>query len=288
MQRATATRRVAALLALGTLAMLTACSPLADGLPLQGESESQYAEGARESVAELVRGITRENAASIDVFARAAVAASASGSIILIDYQTFDAAELIDPLGELTFQVAVLEANAELGTGQGDGQGADASPYCFSVAFNYYGKASGAWETTEGIDEVECPDNATAVVPPPDETVRAVVAENSVEVTQRVLEDPTIGAALSNEDAADAIAGAITAELLPPAGEFTVVAEPSVLVDGARVGVAMGSADDCVLMNRVDGVVGQLSVPRVLFQPGELGCAPSTALAPAESLRSPH
>ena len=286
MQRATVKRRVAAMLAFGTLATLTACSPLADGSPLRGESESQYVEGARESVAELVRGITHENAASIDVFARAAVAASASGSIILIDYESLDATELIDPLGTLTFQVAVLEADA--GTAQGEGRRADASPYCFSVAFNYYGKASGSWETTEGINEVECPDNATAVVPPPDETVRAVVAENAVEVTQRVLENPSIGATLSNEDAADAIAEAITAELLPPAGEFTVVAEPAVLVDGARVGVAMGSADDCVLMSRVNGVVEQLSVPQVLLQPGELGCAPSTALAPADQLRSPH
>lgn len=50
----------------------------------------------------------------------------------------------------------------------------------------------------------------------------------------------------------------------------------------------MGDGDDCLLVKRdVDGVQ-VLQVPKILLQPGELGCAAGTALQPGDQLRSPH
>ena len=56
------------------------------------------------------------------------------------------------------------------------------------------------------------------------------------------------------------------------------MAVPSVVVDGTRVGVAMGWAGDGVLVHRVDGVVEDVYVPDVSLQPGEMGCEGWTAI----------
>jgi hypothetical protein len=264
-------------LVLMTVMGLTGCST---GSP-PGSAEPDGELAARSSVAALVQDITRVNGADIGTFARRAAEHTAGSSIVLIGYNVREAADLSAPLGELDFQVAVIQPEPYQTTDSAD---SESGPYCSSVGFNYYGKAVGAWDTVEGIESVECPEDATAISPPPDKTIYFVVASNAVDVTLRVL-------ASLPEDAvpdADAIATMISAELAPPEGAFTAVAEPTVLVDGTRVGVAMGGADDCVLMQRVDGQVSQLSVPRVLLQHGELGCAPSTALASPESLRPPH
>jgi hypothetical protein len=60
------------------------------------------------------------------------------------------------------------------------------------------------------------------------------------------------------------------------------------VVDDTRVGVAMGVADDCVLVKSEGDSVEDVYPPPVLLQPGELGCAPGTALTDPEQLRSPH
>ena len=58
------------------------------------------------------------------------------------------------------------------------------------------------------------------------------------------------------------------------------------VVDG-DIGFAMGDGDDCLLVKRdVDGVQ-VLQVPKILLQPGELGCAAGTALQPGDQLGQP-
>ncbi|UJP09938.1 hypothetical protein L2X99_16465 [Microbacterium sp. KUDC0406] len=74
-----------------------------------------------------------------------------------------------------------------------------------------------------------------------------------------------------------------------PTGEREIAFEPSVIVQDQQIGFAMGDVDDCLLVaRRASGAVEVLNVPRVLLQPGELGCLPDTALRPADQLRSPH
>lgn len=73
-----------------------------------------------------------------------------------------------------------------------------------------------------------------------------------------------------------------------PTGEREVAFDPDATVVDGDIGFAMGDADDCLLVKRdVDGVQ-VLQVPRILLQPGELGCAAGTALQPSDQLRSPH
>ena len=84
------------------------------------------------------------------------------------------------------------------------------------------------------------------------------------------------------------VEAAIAALLIAPEAEFTVTAPPHAVVQGSSIGVAMGAADDCVLVSWIDGVSADVSVPRVLLQPGELGCQATTAIASPDQLRSPH
>jgi hypothetical protein len=227
---------------------------------------------AQARVANLVRNADLgPRGKDINVFARAAAKLGASDSIALIGIEEADEAKLVDTFGWLTFLVTVDSgAHAQAG-----------GPYCFCVAFNCYGKVD-EWGTSDGVMPEQCPKDAAPVAPQPDETIKPVVAVNAREVAHEVLARlPASGLPSSDE-----IAAQVASLLSPPDGDHTVTAPPAAVVEGSNAGIAMGGPDDCVLVSRVNGGVGDVYPPRVSLQPGELGCTPSTALT--TDLRPPH
>lgn len=110
----------------------------------------------------------------------------------------------------------------------------------------------------------------------PEETwVEPVLAQNAKESATEVL------SGLDDADlpSSDEIAQQIVDKLvMAPGQDADRMAVPSVVVDGTRVGVAMGWSSSCVLVHRVDGVVEDVYVPDVSLQPGEMGCAGWTAI----------
>jgi hypothetical protein len=60
-----------------------------------------------------------------------------------------------------------------------------------------------------------------------------------------------------------------------------------VATDGTNIGVALAAPDHCLLGARIDGKVQVWRPSRVQVQPGELSCAPETALA-RQGMRPPH
>jgi hypothetical protein len=241
---------------------------------------------AQERVAELARDIGAERPDDMDGWARAAVAGATGGSggesadIELIGIRTQQSVDPSEPFGSLDFRVPVPEQeNASTGA---------PGAYCFRVEFDYYGKV-GTWESSDGVDPIDCPPDAAIVAPPVDDSAVAVVSGNAREVTTAVLLERGQTGAPST---VDAIVAAISAQLESPAGEFEVAAPPRVIVvagnDGDRVGVAFGSADDCVLVKSENGAVEDVYPAPISLQPGELGCTPETALADPDQLRSPH
>jgi hypothetical protein len=239
--------------------------------------ESPEEATAQQQVANLARTISAERPDDIDGWARAAVAEADSptsgefSGVQLIGIDELQSESVAEPFGSLDFRVSAPASTEE--------------QFCFRVVFDYYGKV-GEWSTSEGVDAFDCPDDAQVVVPPVDTRIVEVVAANTREVIHAVLLQRAQTALPAGEDD---IAAAIAARLEPPTGEYTAAAPPYVLVEpGGRVGVAVGSASDCVLVKGDGAAVEDLYVPSVLLQPGELGCAPSTALADPELLRPPH
>lgn len=216
---------------------------------------------------------------SIEDFARVAE----SNGLQVVDLEKQDWSERTDVFGRLTFSV-LLDASAVPGSGGllAD-QEPDLGPYCFRVPFDHYGK-HGEFGTADAIHLVDCPEGAAAVELPADQVVRA--APNAREAAHQVLE----GLPASGLPTEDEIAARVVALLAPPDGtnpDLQVTnAAPSVVVDGSDVGIAMGGPDDCVLVQRTGGVVGDVYPPAVYLEPGELGCTGGTALT--DDLRPPH
>lgn len=244
---------------------------------------SLSAKAAQTRVTELVQHASKHNQDDINGFARATAGLGAEESVALIKIEETDAKQLVDTYGWLTFAV---KPDGETPDGETpDGRASDQAdgPYCFRVGFNYYGKSLGEWGTSEGVDQVHCPDSTDPVTPPRDESIRRVVPDNARQVARDVLSQLPAGTDLP---ATDEIAAQVASLLGPVDGDFTVAAEPSVFIEGSDVGIGLGGVDDCVLVSRVDGVVGDVYPPRVYLQPGELGCTASTALS--HNLRAPH
>jgi hypothetical protein len=271
------------------LIVVVAAAALTTGCAGPSAERARAEQQAQERVAELARDIGDDRAGDLNGYARAVVTATAPGSggdaegIELVGIDEVQSERVDQPYGRLKFRVSApaLDTSAAPAEPGDDAAG----PFCFDVEFDYYGKV-GEWSTTDGIDPVDCPTDAVAVTPPPDTTVREVVGADAREVAHRVLDQVL---ATGRPDDSDGIADAITAELTTPAGEYEVVAPPTVLVEpGPRIGVAMGRAESCVLVKLDEGVVTDVHPPSILLQPGELGCTPETALADDETLRPPH
>lgn len=259
------TRRLRTLPLLAAVALLAGCAVSLDGSP---ESSAESAEtAARESAASLADSIGTDRPDDIDEIAREAQAAGAD----LVAIESFEAPELIDPFGALTTRTT----------------GADGEAYCFRIEFGFYGRHSddGAtvFGTTTGVEDVECDASAPSIVPPPDTSAPIVPASTAeaalVEVLTLLPEDP---------GSAEDVIAAIRERLGSPSGPRETAGEPTAAVRGDDVGVALGYAEDCVLLKREGGVVTRVYAAPVRLQPGELGCTAETALLPADSLRSPH
>jgi hypothetical protein len=252
------------------LASLAGCATLT----AQGAAEDR----ARRSVLDIVQSLTTKRP-NIDDFARAI---DAQFSVTIVDIEEYPDAAHGDAFGRLTFFVPDQPIQSGFG-----GASEDHGPFCFAVEFSYFGY-EGDRRYGDGVDAVDCPQNPAPAIVPEDTTVRAVPAPNAAEAARQVLAAIGTGPVSSEVLEAGQIAAAIAELLVDPEGEFAVVAQPDVVVHYSAVGVAMGDADDCVLVSWVAGVVTEVSVPAVLLQPGELGCQAGTAIADPDSLRSPH
>jgi hypothetical protein len=260
----------------GASLMLVACSSAGAAHDRRGA----------DTVAELARAISDERPDDINGFAREAAlrgeggAGSNSHDARLIGIEPFEPDTINDPLGRLTFAVEI-----DLHPVTRDDPATLTN--CFQVEFDYYGYTGDrglAGADDPAIVGVDCPADPVTVVPPPDTSEHPVVPDNAEAVIMDVLS--ALPADVPPD--ADQVTESIRSRLDLPTGEFEVLADVGVQVEGADVGVAMGDTDSCVLFLRSDGVVEQLHVPRVLLQPGEYGCRPSTALVDADQLRSPH
>lgn len=282
--------RIGGAIALGVVFALClgGCATSTPGAVNDGAARAARISELQARVAELARDVGDARPSDIDGWARAVAAATtgptgyrAGMSLIAIDALQSD--DLNEPFGTLDIRVHTADNPA------GNTETEDTGSYCFRVAFNYYGKV-GEWSTSDGVASIDCPPNAPTVTPAPDETIVEVVAVNSREATHAVLAGQSGGASIL--PTVDQITSAITARLQPPTGTFTITAPPQVVIDPdsstLRIGVAMGTAHDCVLVKSEDGIVSDVYPPAVLLQPGELGCSPSTALASDEQLRPPH
>jgi len=177
----------------------------------------------------------------------------------------------------LTFQVDSPKDTNPPRFAPPDSEG-DEGPYCFAVVFDHWGM-QGEFGTADGVTRIECPPNASPITPPPSNL--PVVADNARAAAHEVLEGlPASGLPSSNE-----IAGQVSALLHAVVGGAPT-AEVTAVVDGTDVGVAMGSADDCVLVARRNGAVIDVHPPSISLQPGELGCGPYTALS--DDVNPPH
>lgn len=245
--------------------MLTACG---SSIAQPHTPGSEY---AQEQVYSVVHAIEYDRQEDIEGYARAAVA-HADGRVVLIGIRQQTATAREDVLGTLTFYVP---------DPSGDSSYREAENYCLDIAFTSFGPAFRTRQDSAMVF-VACPSDPQAVVPPVDTSIHLVLAENAEEAAVSVL-----GSAAQYPHPED-IENAIASQLTAPAGQYEQAAPPRVVVDGENIGVAMGDAKHCVLVNRVAGVVGPLYVPKVLLQEGEYGCRPETALVDPEQLRPPH
>jgi len=242
-------------------------------------AESTAHSSSRGSVAQLVRDIAHRRADDIDQWARYAENANYgyAAQITLVGIHPHEAAELTDTLGTLEFRAVSHIENMGLFAAQ-----SQEYTGCYRVDFTRYGPeaTSGGWGDRDLVDEFDCPDDVAAVAPPEDTSTVYVIPDGAEQVVSAALADAAAGATAAG------IADGIRAQLAVPAGEREAAFPVDVVVtaDGS-IGVAMGDADDCLLVQRVDGVVATVSAPRVYLQPGELGCRAGTALA---DLTPPH
>ena len=262
--------RVAATAALVALLALGGCSQATT-------AESRGRDSARTAVEEALHSVAYDRFEAIDFAARSVSVLFTTTSLRLIGIAEREATTLGDTFGTLDLlvpeAVAVDDSDVESTVG----------PFCFRVGFNYYGAdVDGDVVVAKLID---CPEDPVEVVPPPDETVYPVIAENAREAIREVL---TQVASSGETPSTAAIAERISAMLTPPTSEFQSLAEPDVAQDAGKIGVAIAAGNACVLVSLVDETVTDVYPPNILLQAGELGCSGSTAIADPERLRSPH
>lgn len=233
-------------------------------------------ESARTAVADVSRGLYRGATDVIDDYARWAYTdTQSSAAVELIGFEAYPNAVHGEPFGALRFRATV----PRLQSGE---------PYvaCFESEFNYWGVATekfGDWDEDAAVaQDIECPLNAERISPPVDTRTVYVVPDGAEPLAVEVLTNA------SPTESADEILREVIERMPTPTGEREVAFEPRVIVIDSEIGFAMGDADECLLVKRGADGVQILHVPDVLLQPGELGCAPDTALRPLEQLQPPH
>jgi hypothetical protein len=231
---------------------------------------------ARTAVADISRGLYRTGTDVIDDYARWADTDTKTSSVVeLIGFEAYTGSVHGEPFGALQFRATVPL------TSIGD-------PYvaCFESEFDFWGVATeefGDWdEDTAVAHDIECPPDAARIPPPVDTRQVSVVPDGAEALVVEVLTNASATAS------ADEIIAEVVERMPQPTGEREIAFAPRATVVGGDIGFAMGDADDCLLVKRSADGVQVLSVPRILLQPGELGCAPDTALRPLEQLQSPH
>ncbi|WP_127794949.1 hypothetical protein [Agromyces sp. LHK192] len=191
----------------------------------------------------------------------------------LVGVEASDAEQWDEPVG------ALVLASTTHRFADGDERTAER---CLRIDLTRWGPTAG-WDDDAGIARpVDCPEPLETVTPAPDTRPIIVVPANAEAVATEVL------AGAEADAPAPALAAEITSRLDQPTGEREVTAEVLVERDGDRIGLAMGTPDDCLLLRAHDGTVERLHVSSVQLEPGELGCQASTALASDEALRPPH
>ncbi|MEV8274738.1 hypothetical protein [Microbacterium sp. NPDC077184] len=256
---------------ISTVLVLTACS----GSPLSVADPIAHAT-ARGEVADTSRSLYRVATDTIDDYARWADADTQTSNVVeLIGFEAYPGAVHGEPFGALTFRATVPTISS-------------ADPYvaCFESQFDYWGVATeqfNDWDNDRAVAyDVSCPPDAARIAPPIDDRPVYVVPDGTEDLVLEILTNAPAAAS------ADDIVGQVTERMPQPTGDREVPFEPRAMVSDGDIGFAMGDADDCLLVARRDGGVQVLSVPRILLQPGELGCSPDTALRPMEQLRPPH
>lgn len=137
-------------------------------------------------------------------------------------------------------------------------------------------------------EEITCPEGATPTTPPP--VPRWEIPDGAQDALRSVL------AGLPRQPREGRVRAALERELpAPPVDPQTGLAgrppRLDAVVRGGEVGVAVaagqGEGADCLLGARTGGTVLVWWPPRVVVQPGELGCHAATALT-EQSRHSPH
>lgn len=223
----------------------------------------------------MARDLDRDRTDLIDDYARWADADTQDTNVELIGYEAYERTQQADPIGALRFRATVRLSE------YGD-------PYvaCFESEYDFWGvhtEQFGDWHDDEAVArDIPCPPDAARVPPPVDTRTVFVVPEGAEELVVEVLANAPAAAS------APEIEAELVERMPQPTGEREAPFAPLVVVDDGDIGVAMGDADDCLLVKRTGDGVEVLYVPSILLQPGELGCSPDTALRPAEQLRPPH
>ncbi|WP_395245043.1 hypothetical protein ACGGZK_04405 [Agromyces sp. MMS24-K17] len=195
-----------------------------------------------------------------------------ASALVLVAIEASDAVTWQEPVGALVL-ASRLSVVVDGGLRERD--------LCLRVELDRWGPTADFDDDHAIAPVVDCPESLGSVTPEPDVRPIVVVPANAEAVATEVL------AAAGDETDAE-LATAITARLDAPSGEREVAAEVQVARDGERIGFAMGTPDDCLLLRAEGGVVERLHVSRIQLEPGELGCVASTALASDEALRPPH
>lgn len=232
-----------------------------------GRSAAGDQETDRQSktLAEAISYPRQENAAG---FVRAALSTRLGESDNFSVLEATDLAHesLEDPMARLVWRIHVDEYDS----GWQDTPAFDA---CYVVEFNYYG-------VTSGPSRITCPENATAITPPP--LPRHDIPQEFGPVLEAVL--GALPTTPSEEDVRAALATGLPAPPVDPeTGLAGVPPEIFVQVKGADVGVALFArtgveSKDCMMGHRVGGAVKVWSL-NWRDQQREMSCSPEAALA---------
>jgi hypothetical protein len=201
-------------------------------------------------------------------FARAALATNLgrSGSFSVLEAKDLEHSGPEDAMAHLVWRIHHDAVDT-------DGKRAPARDVCYSVEFNYYGASSGP-------SRVDCPENATPVTPPP--LPRRDIPPEFNPALEAAL--GKLPATPSEADVRAVLAAGLPGPRVDPDTKVaSVPPDVLVVVKGADVGVALFArtgveSKDCVMGNRVGGVVKVWSLNWRDLGPLEKSCSAEAAL----------